>query len=79
MAWWFLFIEGLHPNTVYSLLRNGVFQNYYFVKYPEKYNEYSRKWTKENPEVRREATARYREKHPEYPGKYNAIIFRRKF
>ena len=41
LAWWFLFIEGLHPNTVYSLLRNGVFQNYYFVKYPEKYNEWT--------------------------------------
>lgn len=38
IAWWLLFCEGLHPNTVYSLLMNGEFFNAYFrneTKYDE--------------------------------------------
>lgn len=51
IALWFLFIEGLHANTVFSLLRNGEYRNYYFVKNPEKQDEYSKNSDKGIPET----------------------------
>lgn len=51
IALWFLFIEGLHANTVFSLLRNGEYRNYYFVKNPEKQVEYSKTSDKGIPET----------------------------
>lgn len=39
VAWWLIMSEGLHLNTVYSLLSKGEYFNYYFRK-PENYNEW---------------------------------------
>jgi hypothetical protein len=39
IAWWLIMCEGMHLNTIYSLLSKGEYFNYYFSK-PENYDEW---------------------------------------
>ena len=50
IAWWLLICEGMHINTVYSLLSKGEYFNYYFKK-TENYDEWQSSNENDIPET----------------------------
>jgi hypothetical protein len=50
IAWWLLMCEGIHLNTVYSLLSKGEYINYYFRK-TENYDEFQSSLENDIPET----------------------------
>ncbi len=50
IAWYLLFCEGIHINTVFSLLKTGKYFNYYFNK-PKNYEEWQSSVINEIPET----------------------------
>jgi len=50
IAWWLMMVEGIHLNTVYSLLSKGEYINYYFRK-TENYDELQSSLENDIPET----------------------------